>query len=661
MKTHHRMTTLCCLGIILLCLSFPCTHAHGASFLRSLENTDTSAATEQHSSLPHIPLRVEFTQFDNTLWAALWLDIPQNYYIYAHASPSKETQQTHNVGIPTTVQVTDDTGAPLPMYYPPAITRRDFYEPDKIIRAYEGSVPFFVPLGSSANMAQEKTFDASISLLLCSQQHCVPLTIPHSLTTPNTMPVKSSELEAHLQLATPMPTNSDADPRDASSNTLHQAALANAQNIPLNTVSDTPATHNFTPQHFNAQLEVTNIATAILFGIIAGIILNLMPCVLPVLSLKASAFLVESTHNAAKHFREHMLFFALGILTQFALLALLLAGAGYMWGEFFQNTLFVATMLVIIFVLALSLLGVFTLPMVDLKAGTSTSPRVQAFVTGMVTTLLATPCSGPLLGGVLSWAFLQPLPVLVLIFMMVGCGMSAPYFLLACKPSWGTLLPKPGTWMHVLERIVAFFLLATALYLFSILPEHVYTLTLTGLLGLAFVGWLWGHFGGLTAPPMRRRLLGICFLCSMGLVPLLASPSIYMTDEVVLQPDAMWEKYQSQHFQSLLGKSPLLVEFTADWCPNCKFLEKTVLKEENRAQWHEAYGIRFIKVDITRNNHEGEALLRALGGKSIPFTALFPAGEHALKPVILRDIYTEETLIQALESLAQGASARSAE
>lgn len=185
---------------------------------------------------------------------------------------------------------------------------------------------------------------------------------------------------------------------------------------------------------------------ALLFGLLAGLILNVMPCVLPVLTLKISTLLAaEGEEKERKRaFREHNILFSAGILTWFAALALLFGLAGMAWGQLFQNSAVVFVMLLLVFALGLSMFDVFHLPVLDLRVGGShANPRLNAYSTGLLATLLATPCSGPLLGGVLGWSLMQSLPVLMTVFLATGLGMALRYLLMAWKPSLANALPRP--------------------------------------------------------------------------------------------------------------------------------------------------------------------------------------------------------------------------
>lgn len=405
-----------------------------------------------------------------------------------------------------------------------------------------------------------------------------------------------------------------------------------------------PAAWRMTPRFHAPELEVTGLGKALLLGLLAGLILNVMPCVLPVVSLKLGTFLRATGEGdedeRRAHFREHNLLFAAGVLSWFVLLAVILSTAGLAWGQLFQRPGVVYGLLLLVFTLGLSMFGVFTLPVLDLKAAGTGSPRMQAYTTGIVATLLATPCSGPLLGGVLGWAFRQPPAVLGLVFVAVGTGMSLPYLLLAARPSLVRFFPRPGMWTGVVERVVGFFLMATSLYLLSILPAEWLWPTLVVLLVTALAAWVWGEWAGYEAST-RQRVLVRCAAV------LLVAGSAWLS----LQPGpppVHWEPFSVKVFSSRLGREAIVADFTADWCPNCKLLERTTLTDANMRDWAARYGVRLVRVDLTRDNPEAMALLQSLGSSSIPVVALFPKGLLARSPVVLRDLFTPAQMEQAL-------------
>ena len=399
------------------------------------------------------------------------------------------------------------------------------------------------------------------------------------------------------------------------------------------------------PDPFNPELEVQYLGEALLLGLAAGLLLNLMPCVLPVVSLKFSALMavtaMEDKKKQAQAFRVHCLIFALGIMTWFLILAFLLGVAGWAWGEIFQQPGVIVVLGIVLFLLGLSLFGVYSLPIFDLKLTGEHHPHWQAFGSGLLATLLATPCSGPLLGGVLAWAIRQELPILTLTIASIGVGMSLPYAVLAFNPRLVHLLPRPGAWTLRLEQLLGFFLLGSVVYLTSLLPPEWIPAFLFNLFAVALAAWLWGQIGHLRASRLRR---GVSRVLAVGVV-LLAT----WWGSASLHAETSWENFEPESFIELLGKEPLLLEFTADWCPSCKALEHTTLNDKRMADLRSKYKLRTIKVDLTRNAEPGKELLRALDSTSIPVIALFPKGEGAKKPTVLRDLVTPSQLEEAAE------------
>lgn len=397
------------------------------------------------------------------------------------------------------------------------------------------------------------------------------------------------------------------------------------------------------PAFFNPDLEVQYLGEALFFGLMAGLLLNLMPCVLPVVSLKFSALMAVSSMTdkraQAKAFRVHCLIFASGIMLWFIILAFLIGVAGWAWGEMFQQPVVIVVLGLVLFVLGLSLFGVFPLPILDFKVTRDSHPHWQAFGSGLLATLLATPCSGPLLGGVLAWAIRQPLPVLALTVTSVGMGMCLPYCVLAFCPRLVHLLPRPGTWTLRLEQLLGFFLMGSVVYLATLLPVEWVPAFLFNLFAVAFACWLWGQIGHLRASRLRRFISRSVAITVVLLAAWWGSYSI--------QTDQSWEKFDPQTFSELLGKQPILLEFTADWCPSCKALEYTTLNKTRMADLRRRYNVRTIRVDLTRDDEAGKELLKALDSTSIPVLALFPIGENSRQPVVLRDLVTPAQLEEA--------------
>ncbi len=582
--------------------------------------------------------------------AVLWLLPKEGYHTYAHDSDDG--------AMPAKVEAPGTE-----VRYLPGVPQADVFEPDRTVRVYDGPTPVFLLFAqdpASANL------EATVSMLACSSQNCFPITTTVALGAPPE-PASAPSAARPVWLNDLFRARSDgAGTMTLSAGTAFSGAFSSASEeensnaaLPfarIAAISDdeslisvgTDDSWNFDSRPLQSALEVGGLGKALLFGLLAGLILNVMPCVLPVLTLKISTLIAAEgeAEERKRAFREHNILFSAGILTWFAALALLFGLAGMAWGQLFQNSAVVFVMLLLVFALGLSMFDVFHLPVLDLRVGGShANPRLNAYSTGLLATLLATPCSGPLLGGVLGWSLMQPLPVLMTVFLATGLGMALPYLLMAWKPSLANALPRPGNWMLTCERVLGFFLMGTALYLLSILPASMQVPALAVLLVAAVAAWVWGRWGSLRGALPRRLLIGAGGLAAVGL-------SMYLSFAPAA-PGVAWQPFRPDTFRAMLGKKPLLVEFTADWCPTCKVLERATLTTDNLKSLVERYGVTLIRVDLTRNEAQGQALLRALDSASIPLLAVFPEGDAWRKPVVLRDIYTtgqmEEAVRQALQ------------
>ena len=610
-------------------------------------DTRESAAADIVSVQPH------FAEGPDGIGMAVEMAFPQGYHAYAHESG--------DAGRPTTLSIRLDDGSGLPVWYPQGFMQRDLFDPDATVYVYESPTTLFVLL---PHEARHRGFEAVLSMLLCSSRNCLPVSQTISGQVPDTLPgLEEAPWKARWEELRRLPPvlSKGSAPVSGLPFAMDEggagglSAVTDPAQDPLAALQEEdgekplPPPDGFalelTPQYADGSVEISGFGMALAVGILAGLLLNAMPCVLPVLTFKISGLLLmggRGDKESLRRFREHNLFFSAGIMTLFTLLALVLGAADMIWGQLYQQQSLLLGLVMLVFLMGLSMLGVFTLPVIDLKAGAnSKNPRLQPYLTGLVSTFLATPCSGPLLGGVLGWAFTQPLLVLMVVFWAVGLGMALPYILFSIWPQLARILPRPGNWMKVFERVLGFCLLGTALYLLSILPVEKHMQVLCVLLVLSLVAWLWGQFCGPASPRLRCRIIGALT------VLILVGSFIW-----VLRPAAplvQWREFSPEQFQADLGQKAMLLEFTADSCPNCKVLEATVLTDERMRKLRARYGMELIRVDLTGVNAYGIRLLEALGSKSIPLTALFPAGEQASSPLVLRDVYTAGTLEDALE------------
>lgn len=588
-----------------------------------------------------IDLKIDFRGFNNNILAVVNFAIPAQYHAYAHAAGY--------AGKPAEFQFSLAGLGGMPIIYPDGAEENDIYEQTKKIMAWRNDIALLAVLPTNS---KGMPYNAVLDMLLCSKTHCLPYKREISGVVPDTVPplakdawpellakLRSEAATLSLEKGTPpppllIPAENLPDPVRASEG----KELAAAEDFDLKLI----------PDYAQPDLEIFSLGKALALGLLAGLILNAMPCVLPVLALKVNSLLHGGgrSRKRIKLFRTHNLFFAAGILSLFTLLALLLSALDMMWGQLYQNHAILLILLFLVFFMGLSMLGVFTLPSFDLRLGSkSRNSAFQSYCSGLLCTFLATPCSGPLLGGVLAWAFTQPPLVLLLVFWAVGLGMSLPYLALCIWPNVARLLPRPGNWMYIFEHILGFMLLGTSLYLLSIIPENKLIPTLSMLLALSVLVWLWGRFCGLNAPLWLRRTGGLAVIALMcASISWLLQPP---------EPEPNWHSFNPELFAQKLGKKNLLVEFTASWCPNCKYLEATVLTEKNLTELQKRYDVELIKVDLTSPSPYAEKLLAMLGGKSIPLTAMFPRGQKADRPLAIRDIYDSRTLESSARQVFQ--------
>jgi len=418
---------------------------------------------------------------------------------------------------------------------------------------------------------------------------------------------------------------------------------------------------------FKAPEAGASLGWFLLLAALGGLLLNLMPCVLPVISLKILGLVSQSGAEAGR-VRRLGLAFAGGILASFAGLALLVValregGQHLGWGFQFQSPGFVMAMCALVFALGLSLFGVFTVNLPGLGAiGTARREEggLGSFLNGVLATVLATPCTAPFLGAAMGFAFAQPGPAVLGIFLASGAGMALPYAALALRPGWTRHLPKPGAWMERFKQGMGFLLMGTVLWLLWVLGKQlgVEAVVWTGafLLGLGLACWIVGQCIDLNSPPTRRHLAWALSLLVTGasysffLHPLLrdqqelsAAPS---------QADPGWQPFTAALVESLVGAGrPVFIDFTAEWCWTCKVNERTVLTDEALRHRFADLNVALLKADWTSRNPEITTLLRAFGRSGVPLYVIFPAGRLD-QPLVLPEIITPGLVIERLDQAA---------
>jgi thiol:disulfide interchange protein DsbD len=411
------------------------------------------------------------------------------------------------------------------------------------------------------------------------------------------------------------------------------------------------------------------IVTFLFFGFLGGIILNLMPCVLPIISLKIFGFIQQAGQSRRKVFRSGIAFTA-GIFAWFVGLALLLIGlkaAGHdvTWGGFqFTNPYFVLVLSVIVLVFALSLFGVFeiSLPQGMTRGLLSTTDRkddLGSFFQGVFATVLATPCTAPFLGTALGFAFSQSSLVILAMFVAIAAGMSTPYLLLSAQPAWLRFLPKPGPWMLHVKQFMGFLLLATLLFLLYVLGAQR---GLEGaiwascfLLVISIACWMKGAFVLPTASVAKR---GVVFVLMLILV--LASGIYFIggkfrSTNIALADSRLrgdWQAFTPERLQAELDQGhPVFVDFTAAWCLTCKFNEANVLESAEVRDAFQRHAIVKLKADWTNGDPVITKLLQRFGRPGVPLYVLY-LGKNE-EPFVFPEVLTKGMVLEKLQSAAR--------
>ncbi|MBV9997590.1 MAG: thioredoxin family protein [Verrucomicrobia bacterium] len=409
------------------------------------------------------------------------------------------------------------------------------------------------------------------------------------------------------------------------------------------------------PPQKDAGAGWSGLLQALGLAFLGGLILNVMPCVLPVISLKIFGFISEAGEEPRKIMRLALAFVA-GVLGCFLALAIAVcglraAGGQIGWGFQFQDYRFVFVLSLLVFAFALSLFGVFEFSVSARATGklahlASGEGYGSAFFQGVFATVLATPCTAPFLGTASAFAFAQPAPVTTLIFLAIGAGLAAPYLLLACNPRWLQFLPRPGVWMLKVKQFFGFLLLATLLWLIWIAGqlhgvEGIVSLS-AALLVLAVLAWIKGSFWTPVASRVSKAFAGAAML-----VTLVFALSAY---RMVTTPSRLaWGEFSPQSLDVALASGrPVFVDFTADWCLTCKANERFAIDTPAVRNAFSRKNVVTLRADWTHGDEAITALLRQHGRAGVPMYLYYPGGRERA-PVVLPELISTQTVLDALQ------------
>ncbi len=402
----------------------------------------------------------------------------------------------------------------------------------------------------------------------------------------------------------------------------------------------------------------------LLLGFLGGLILNVMPCVLPVISLKLFSFIKQSNEAPEKVLRLGLAYTA-GVFTWFLGFAALVVGfkaAGQQVGYAFhlQNAWFVVALCVVTFVFALSLLGVFEIILpggVTNAAGSAAGSRdgaAGAFLQGVLATVLGSACLAPFLGASLGFAFSQNGLVIFAMFAAIAAGMSAPFLLISANPRWLRFLPRPGAWMERVKQGTGFLMLATVLWLLSVLGSErgAEAVVWTGvfLLVCGVACWVQGSFNTLVASDRARWASRIA-------IAVLVVGGGWLSVTQIAQarlPEAAGGPFAVQLDAALKTGRPVFVDFTAAWCVNCKVNERFVLNSDAVQQALRDRNAVFLKADYTTRADAMTKLINSFGRVGIPLYVLYPAGKPD-EPVVMPELLTQQIVLDAFTEADQRA------
>lgn len=400
-----------------------------------------------------------------------------------------------------------------------------------------------------------------------------------------------------------------------------------------------------------------------IFALLGGMILNLMPCVFPVLSLKVLS-LASSSNSTQQEKRLHGLAYTAGVIAAFLILAAVLlglqaGGALIGWGFHLQSPWFITLLIFLFFVMGLSMSGVVEFGTSIMGVGTELQDKEGysgSFFTGILASVVASPCTAPFMGAALGFAFTQPPLVALAVFFALGLGMALPFLLISFNPTLSSLLPHPGKWMLTFKQVLAFPLYATVVWLLWVLGNQTGTdgmaLVVACCVLLALASWMYQNRLGIKKPFWRYANAFIILLCLITTIGVVRSP-LLQTQAVaqVISADASYEAFSNARLAELRNEGkPVFVNMTASWCITCLVNEKVALDTDEFTEALADNDVTYLKGDWTNNDPEITEVLRSYETSGVPLYLMFPA-DPSQPAEILPQILTTGIVVDALERI----------
>ena len=421
----------------------------------------------------------------------------------------------------------------------------------------------------------------------------------------------------------------------AISNTPSAAALALQQNSSAN------------------QSQDFSMVMILVFALTGGMILNLMPCVFPVLSIKALSFTMN--HQTQSQKQVHGLAYTAGVVSSFlaiagVMLTLRAAGEAIGWGFQLQSPLFVVALIYLFFIMGLAFSGYLEVGASLMSLGQSSKSSISlssSFMTGVLATTVASPCTAPFMGPALGFAISQPIYVALLVFAFLGLGMALPFIALTWLPNLNSKLPKPGPWMDTFKQFLAFPIYLTAVWLLWVVGRQtsidVVAFVILGIILISMALWLRKLNNASKSEKSSFTLTnGLAFAC---LILAFSAPVISISED---SKPPLWEVYSADRLAELRrADRAVFINLTADWCITCLANERVAFTD-NFYQTLKENGITYLKGDWTNNDPEITKLLNKFQRSGVPLYLMYPSGES--QPKVLPQILRESTVLKAITS-----------
>jgi len=397
---------------------------------------------------------------------------------------------------------------------------------------------------------------------------------------------------------------------------------------------------------------------ALVFALIGGLILNLMPCVFPVLGIKVMGFLNHSRSDPKLLRKQGLAFFA-GVIISFWLLAGLLmvlraAGQSIGWGFQLQSPVFVVLLATLFLLMALNMAGIFEMGLAvqsaagNLEANSGTrNVTTEAFLSGVLATVVATPCSAPFMGAALGFTLAQPAYVSLLVFTAIAIGMATPVTALSFLPKWLAYLPRPGAWMQTFKQFMAFPLLATVVWLAWVLGAQIgndgVARLWLGLVIVALGAWLYGHW---QMRHFARAAVAALLALVIGLAIAWPDATAAHANAQAAKSDSAWEPYTPARIAELRAQGkPIFVDFTATWCITCQVNKRVALTRPEVEKRFAELGVVRVKADWTLQDKAITEALASFGRNGVPLYVYYPKNGE---PKVLPEVLTPTVVLEAI-------------